>query len=80
MDELFESLTLIQTHKIGRFPIVLVGKEYWSGLLEWIQNVLVTEKYINPDDLNLFKVVETPDEAVAVINSFYSKYLLKPNF
>lgn len=80
MDELFESLTLIQTHKIGRFPIVLVGKEYWSGLLQWIQNVLVTEKYINPDDLNLFKVVEKPDDAVAVINSFYSKYLLKPNF
>lgn len=80
MDELFESLTLIQTHKIGRFPIVLVGKEYWEGLLDWIRNVLVTEKYINPDDLNLFRLVETPDEAVAVINSFYSKYLLKPNF
>lgn len=80
MDELFESLTLIQTRKIGRFPIILVGKEYWSGLVEWIKTVLVTEKYINADDLKLFTVVDTADEAVNVIDNFYSKYLLKPNF
>jgi uncharacterized protein (TIGR00730 family) len=80
MDELFESLTLIQTRKIGRFPIILVGKDYWSGLVEWIKSVLVTEKYINADDLKLFTVVDTAEEAVNVIDNFYSKYLLKPNF
>jgi uncharacterized protein (TIGR00730 family) len=80
MDELFESLTLIQTRKIGRFPIVLVGKEYWQGLIDWINKILVTEKYISPDDLQLFKIVDTADEAVNVIDQFYSKYLLKPNF
>ncbi|MFN0187471.1 MAG: TIGR00730 family Rossman fold protein [Bacteroidia bacterium] len=80
MDELFESLTLIQTRKIGRFPIILVGKSYWSGLLAWIKEVLVTEKYINPEDLNLFSVVDSAEEAVNAIDSFYSKYLLKPNF
>lgn len=80
MDELFESLTLIQTRKIGRFPIILVGKDYWSGLIDWIKSVLVTEKYINADDLKLFTVVDTAEEAVNVIDNFYSKYLLKPNF
>ncbi|MBK9400925.1 MAG: TIGR00730 family Rossman fold protein [Bacteroidetes bacterium] len=80
MDELFESLTLIQTRKIGKFPIVMVGKDYWSGLIEWIKEVLVTEKYVNPDDLKLFTLVDSAEEAVNVIDSFYSKYLLKPNF
>lgn len=80
MDELFESLTLIQTRKIGRFPIILVGKSYWSGLLTWIKEVLVTEKYINAEDLNLFTIVDSAEEAVEAIDSFYSKYLLKPNF
>jgi uncharacterized protein (TIGR00730 family) len=80
MDELFESLTLIQTRKIGKFPIVLVGINYWKGLLDWIQEVLLKEKYINADDLDLFKVVDTAEEAVQVIDNFYSRYLLKPNF
>ena len=80
MDELFESITLIQTGKIGRFPIVMVGKDYWQGLMEWIKTILVTEKYINPDDLKLFTLVDTAEEAVTVIDNFYSKYLLKPNF
>lgn len=81
MDELFESLTLIQTQKIGRFPIVLVGKAYWSGLLDWIRNTMCDDAhYINPNDLNLISLVDTADEAVDVIERFYSKYLLKPNF
>jgi len=80
MDELFESLTLIQTRKIGRFPIILVGKEYWSGLMSWIKAVLVSEKYIHEEDLNLFSIVDSAEEAVKAIDSFYSKYLLKPNF
>ena len=80
MDELFESLTLIQTRKIGKFPIVLVGTEYWGGLYDWMKNVLVTEKYIHEEDLNFFQMVDTADEAVVVIDNFYSRYLLKPNF
>lgn len=80
-DELFEALTLIQTEKIGNFPIVLVGKHYWEGLIQWIKNIMLAEENnINPDDLNLFTLVETADEAVDHINSFYSKYLLSPNF
>lgn len=81
MDELFEAITLIQTHKIGRFPIILVGKKYWAGLLEWIKTVILEEENnINPEDLNLFRVVDTAEEAVEHINNFYAKYRLKPNF
>lgn len=80
-DEFFESATLIQTGKIGRFPIVLVGSEFWNGLLSWIrEEVLADKKNISPEDMNLFTLVDTADEAVGVINSFYSKYLLSPNF
>jgi uncharacterized protein (TIGR00730 family) len=80
LDELFEAMTLIQTHKIGRFPIVLVGKNYWGGLIDWIKNVMLVEQKINKEDLNLFLLVDTADEAVDRIDEFYSKYLLKPNF
>jgi len=80
LDELFEAITLIQTKKIGQFPIVLVGKEYWVGLFEWVKNVLLTEKNINEQDLDLFKMVDTAEEAVHEIDDFYSKYLLSPNF
>ncbi|TVR70705.1 MAG: TIGR00730 family Rossman fold protein [Marinilabiliales bacterium] len=80
-DELFEAITLIQTEKIGRFPIILVGKNYWKGLIEWIKEVMLEEeKYISPGDMELFSVVDAADEAVEKINSFYSKYLLSPNF
>jgi uncharacterized protein (TIGR00730 family) len=80
MDELFESLTLIQTYKIDRFPIVLVGTDYWGGLLDWMRNTMLGHGYISPEDMDLFKLVDTPDEAVAYINEFYSKYLHRPNF
>lgn len=80
LDELFEALTLIQTKKIGRFPIVLVGSEYWAGLLDWIKTTMVTEKNINPEDLNLIKLVDNADDAAKVIEDFYGKYLLQPNF
>jgi uncharacterized protein (TIGR00730 family) len=80
-DELFEALTLIQTGKIGRFPFVLVGSEYWKGLLDWIKDVMLEEENnIQEDDLELFKVADNADEAVEIINHFYSKYLLSPNF
>lgn len=81
MDELFEALTLIQTNKIGKFPIVLVGKEYWGGLLDWVRDTLVErEKNVSLEDLEIFKLTDTADEAVEHIVEFYSKYLLKPNF
>jgi hypothetical protein len=80
-DEFFESVTLIQTGKIGRFPIVLVGSSFWDGLVSWIEKVVQEEqRNISPEDTELFKVVDTAEEAVDVINKFYSKYLLSPNF
>jgi uncharacterized protein (TIGR00730 family) len=81
LDELFEALTLIQTLKIGKFPIVLVGSSYWQGLLDWMKvAVLDMEKNINPQDLELFKIVDTAEDAVKIIVEFYSRYTLKPNF
>src|ERR1022692_3364974 len=81
LDELFEALTLVQTNKIAHFPIVLAGKKYWSGLLDWVKTTMLAEEHnINPEDLDLFKVVDSADEAVKVIVDFYSQYLLKPNF
>jgi len=80
LDELSEALTLIQTNKVAHFPIILTGSEYWSGLVEWLKNKAISEKNISPDDMNLFKMVDTADEVVKVIDDFYSKYTLKPNF
>ena len=80
-DELFEAITLIQTRKIGKFPIILVGKKYWGGLLKWINDEMLAEEHnISPEDLNLFTLVDTSDEAVDYIVQFYSRYLLSPNF
>lgn len=81
MDELFEALTLIQTKKIGKFPIVLVCRSFWNGMIDWVGKVVChTEINIDPCDLELINLVDTPDEAVKVIDDFYSKYLLQPNF
>lgn len=79
-DELFEALTLIQTEKIGRFPIILVGKEYWGGLIDWIKNTMLDMKNISQEDIDLFQLVDTAEDAVSKIDQFYSKYLLSPNF
>lgn len=79
-DELFEALTLIQTEKIGRFPIILVGMEFWKGLLDWIKEVVLIEKNVSEKDLDLIQIVDTADEAVNKINEFYANYLLSPNF
>jgi len=80
-DELFEALTLIQTGKIGRFPIVLVGKEYWGGLIKWIKEVMHSQEHnVSITDFDLFRLVETADEAVDVIDQFYAEFLLSPNF
>ncbi len=81
LDELFEALTLVQTNKIAKFPVVLVGSSYWKGLMDWINDtMLLEERNINAEDLKLFRIVDTAEEAVGHINAFYSKYLLKPNF
>ncbi|MGA1976446.1 MAG: TIGR00730 family Rossman fold protein [Bacteroidales bacterium] len=80
-DELFEAITLIQTKKTGKFPIILVGKKYWTGLLNWIKDEMLEEEHnISPQDLEIFSVVDTSDEAVGLIVKFYSRYLLSPNF
>ena len=81
LDELFEAITLIQTNKVAQFPIIWVGKKYWEGLMNWVkETMLLQEHNISEKDLHLFRIVDTADEAVAIINEFYSKYLLKPNF
>ena len=80
LDEFFEALTLIQTNKIGKFPIVLVGTDYWSGLLDWLKKTLVKDGKISPDDLDLFRLVDTAEDAVQHFVKFYEKYDLKPNF
>jgi uncharacterized protein (TIGR00730 family) len=80
-DELFEAITLIQTRKIGKFPIILVGVKYWQGLFDWIREVMLEqEENISREDLDLFQIVDTSDEAVNLIVKFYSRYLLSPNF
>lgn len=80
-DEFFEAITLIQTGKIGRFPLILVGKKYYEGLVEWIKNTMLeAEHNISPEDMDLFAIVDTADEAVEIVNTFYSKYMLSPNF
>lgn len=81
LDEMFEAMTLIQTKKVARFPIILVGTSFWSGLIDWIKTVLVEkEGTVHAADLNLFKIVDSADEVVDVLDKFYKKYDLSPNF
>jgi uncharacterized protein (TIGR00730 family) len=81
LDEMFEAITLIQTKKIAKFPIILVGTEFWSGLMDWITKVMIDQnKNASPEDLKLIKVVDTAEEVVQIIDSFYKKYTLSPNF
>ena len=81
LDELFEAITLIQTKKIAKFPIVLVGNSYWRDMLEWIKKTMLElENNISSEDLNIINLVDTPEAAVEIIDTFYTKYTLKPNF
>jgi uncharacterized protein (TIGR00730 family) len=81
LDELFEAMTLIQTKKIGKFPIVLVDSDFWGGIIEWIKKVLLEEnETISTSDLDLFRIVDTADQAIEHLNKFYTKNNLKPNF
>ena len=80
LDEFFEAMTLIQTKKIGKFPIVLVGKSFWGGLIDWVkQTVLDKFNNISAEDLDLFHLVNTADEAVEAIDNYYKKYEISPN-
>ena len=81
LDELFEAMTLIQTHKIERFPIILVGTSFWTGLIDWVkQTLLEGHGNISPEDVDLWHIVDTEDEVLEILNNFYSKYNLSPNF
>ncbi len=81
LDELFEAITLIQTQKIGKFPIILAGKSYWKGLMDWILETMRDEEHnISDKDIDLFRIVDTAEEAVNEIDAFYSKYIHAPNF
>ncbi|MDB9779470.1 TIGR00730 family Rossman fold protein [Flavobacteriaceae bacterium] len=80
LDELFESLTLIQTKKITRVPIILVGNKFWSGLIDWIKNVLIEDKLISPEDLDLFSIVDTQEEVLTCLENFHTKGIFNPNF
>jgi len=80
LDELFEAMTLIQTNKIHKFPIILVGTKFWGGLIEWIKNTMLEAGNISPQDLDLIKLVDTEDEVVEIIDAFYKGNILSPNF
>ena len=81
LDEMFEALTLIQTEKSGKFPVILIGKSFWTGLIDWIKEVLLAEENnISLEDLDLIQIVDTAEEAVKMINDYYKDHHLKPNF
>ena len=80
LDELSEAITLIQTNKMVEFPVVLVGKEYWQGLIDWFRSTLLTNEMIKEEDFEIFHIVDNADDAVKIIKEFYKKYAIKPNF
>jgi len=81
LDELFEAITLIQTNKIDKFPIILVGTEFWSGLIDWVKTTLLDSfQNISPADIDLIHVVDNEDEVLHILDEFYGEYKLSPNF
>ena len=70
MDELFESLTLIQTHRIKPFPVILMGSDYWKGLMDWIRKTMLREGKIEPDDYSFIQIMDEPEEVVRHIQKF----------
>lgn len=73
LDEFFESITLIQTRRMGKFPVVLFGSKFWEGLIGWFEKSLIKEGNICPEDLDIFRVVDTPEEVIKTIKKFYNK-------
>jgi len=80
LDEMFEAITLVQTQKQVSFPIVLVDRDYWEGLVKWIEDRLLAENKIAAEDMHIFQLADTAEEAVGIIDEFYKRYALKPNF
>ncbi len=80
IDELFEVLTLIQTGKTKKSPVVLMGKHYWEGLIDWLKNSALADNYINKEDLNLFSITDDPAEVAEIICRFHSGKEFEPNF
>jgi uncharacterized protein (TIGR00730 family) len=80
LDEFFETLTLVQTGKTNKVPIVLMGKEFWEPLMEWVKKSLTEYNFISPADLDLFKITDDPEEAASIISSFHEGKAFTPNF
>lgn len=80
MDEVFETLTLIQTQKASHLPLILMGRDYWNGLLTWLEEKMLGTEYIDSDDVSLMKMTDDPEEAIKIINDFYKKRDSDVNF
>ena len=81
LDELFEAITLIQTFKAEKFPIILVGTEFWSGMIDWIKKTLLkNNENISESDLDLFLTVDTKEEVIEILEKFHKDYVFTPNF
>jgi uncharacterized protein (TIGR00730 family) len=80
LDELFEAITLVQTRKTNLFPIILMGVDFWKGLVDWIKTVLLKEKLISPEDIDLFYITDDPVKAAQIIDDFYRKTSMVTNF
>ncbi len=81
LDELFEAITLIQTKKIEKFPIILVGRSFWIGLIDWVKNTMIeNHKTVSPKDLELISIVDNENEVIDILDNFYKRYSLSPNF
>lgn len=80
LDEMFETLTLVQTQKVASLPLILMGKDYWDGLLKWLQDTMLKHEYIVPADLSLLKVTDDPQEAIDHINKKKNAKKVTPNF
>ena len=74
LDELFEALTLIQTKKIRDFPVVLIGSDYWGGLLDWVRGTLLAEAAITPEDVDLLRITDDPDEACRIVDAYAKQH------
>ena len=81
LDEVFEAATLIQTKEVEKFPIILVGSEYWRGVFDWIKETMLLENnHISKEDLELFKIADTKEDVISILEEFHNNYDFKPNF
>ena len=80
LDELFEAITLVQTKKIERFPIILFGKDFWAGLMDWIENTLKSTGKIGPNDTDLLHLADSSEDVVTIIEDFYGEKGYTTNF